>query len=221
MKQLDIIDRELARLQADSSVLGVMLIGSLAGGYATEYSDVDLYILCDRDAFEADWIDGVLVERTFATPETARRKIDEAPMEAYRWQNAQLIHDPQGLLAGLAEGARQAYEAYTPPERLKWHIAHWLVTLELKLTAALESGDLLKASYLASTNAWMLLEAMWAVNSRPMPPSGTAYQLYQALERVPCADWFPGIFQGTLEQRAAHTRSLITWALPILQGETV
>jgi len=160
VKQHDIITRELCRLQAEPDVLGVMLIGSFAGGYATEHSDVDLYVLCGRTAFEVSWIDGILVEYTIATPETARKAIAEAPMEAYRWQGAKILHDPQGLLAGLAEEARQAYEAYTPPERLKWRIAHWLLSFELKLDAALDTGDLLKAGYLASTNAWMLLEAV-------------------------------------------------------------
>ena len=220
MKQHDIITSELARLQAGPDVLGVMLIGSFAGGYATEHSDVDLYVLCGHDAFEADWVDGILVERTIATPETARKAIAEAAMEPYRWQGAKILHDPQGLLAGLAEEARQAYAAYTPPERLKWRIGHWLLSLELKLSAAVESGDALKTAYLAATNAWMLLEAVWAVNGRPMPPTGTAYQTYQALERIPCADWFPGMFEGTLEQRTAHMKNIIKWALPILQGET-
>lgn len=220
MKQLDILQGELERLQQDPDVLGVMLIGSFAGGYATQHSDLDIYILCDRTAFEADWIDGMLVERTIATPETARKAIAEVPMEAYRWQGAKILHDPQGLLAGLADEAQAAYEAWTPPARLKWRIAHWLVTLELKLRAALETGDLLKAEFLVTTNAWMLLEAVWAVNGRPMPPTGTAWQLYPALERVPCAGWFEGMFQGAFEQRAAHMKRIITWALPILQGES-
>lgn len=219
MRQLDIIDRELARLQAESSVLGVMLIGSFAGGYATEYSDVDLYILCDRDAFEADWIDGVLVERTIATPDTARKKIDEAPMEVYRWQGAKILHDPQGLLAGLAEEARIVYEAYAPPEELRRRIAHWLVSLELKLSAALAGGDMLKAGYLASTNAWMLLEAMWTANGRPIPPTGTAYRAYGQLAQFPCETWFRALFEGTVEQRAAHERRMIAWLVPKLEGE--
>jgi len=220
VKQLDILQSELERLKQDENVLGVMLIGSFAGGYATEHSDLDLYVLREHDGFEVEWIDGVMVEYTIAAPDTARKVIAEVPMEAYRWQGAKILHDPQGLLAALAEQARQAYEAYAPPERLQWRIAHWLVSFELKLAAALAAGDACKAGYLAATNAWMLLEAVWAVNNRPMPPTGTAYQLYQTLERVPCAGWFEGMFRGTIEQRAAHMRSIIKWALPILQGET-
>jgi len=53
-----------------------------------------------------------------------------------------------------------------------------------------------------------------------MPPTGTVYQTYQTLELAPCVDWFEGLFQGTLEQRAAHMKAVIAWALPILQGET-
>ena len=219
MKQHDILQSELERLKEGPDILGVMLIGSFAGGYATEYSDLDIYVLCGRDGFENDWIDGVLVERTFSTPDSARKKIAEVPMAAYRWQGAKILHDPQGLLAGLAEEARQAYEAYTPTAEFKGYIARWLVSQELKLNAAIEGGDTLKTGYLVSTGAWATLEAMWAVNGRPMPPTGTAYRLFRALERVPCANWFEGLFEGAIEQRAAHMRSVIAWALPILRGQ--
>ena len=212
-----ILRRETRRLQQDPAILGIMLIGSLAGEYATEYSDLDLYVLGGEDSFSVDWNDGVMVETTSATPESARKNLQESPMEVYRWQDAKILYDPQGLLASLTEEARRAYEAYEPSERLRRRIAHWLVSLELKLKAALSCGDMRKAGFLAATNAWMLLEAMWAANAQPMPPTSTAYRSHGALERYPCAEWFQALFEGTVEQRAAHELRLIAWLVPILK----
>jgi len=219
MRQLEILRREVERLRQDPVVLGVMLTGSFAVGCAAPESDLDLYVLCGEERFAADWVEGVLVETSFTTPASARAKLRAAPMETYRWQDAKLLYDPQGLLAGLALEARQAYETYAPPEALRRRLAHWLVSLDLKLSAALAIGDLLKGSYLASTNAWILLEAMWTANGRPIPPSGTAYRAYGQLAHFPCATWFRDLFEGTTEQRAAHARSMIAWLVPRLKGE--
>ena len=218
MRQLDIIARETRRLQQDAAVLGVMLTGSFAGDYAAQNSDIDLYILGREDRFTADWVDGVMVEISFATPASARTKLHSTPMEVYRWQGAKILHDPQGLLAELAEEARQVYETYAPPEDLRQSIAHWLVSLELKLSAALAEGDMLKAGYLASTNAWKLLEAMWTVNRKPTPPASAVFRGYAGLRQTPCETWFQDLFEGTVEQRATHELRIISWLVPKLKG---
>jgi len=197
---------------------GAALTGSWAGGYAAEGSDVDLLVLCDENRFEASLREGVLVEIGYTTLEQALEKLAKNPMEAYRWLEAEILFDDGGV-AGVIRAAREAYESYRAPAGEKRRLAHWLRSLELKLGAT--GGDALKMRYLVFTNAWILLEAVWAVNDCPMPPTATAYRLYTQLECVPFSGWFEKLFHENDVRRIEATRQIIAWATARLEKENL
>jgi len=201
-------------LRRQPGVRGVALTGSWATGCATEGSDVDLLVLCAENRFDASLEQGVLIETGYITYEHALEKLAQSPMEAYRWLEAKLIFDDGGL-AGLIRAAREAYEGYRTPEGEKRRLAHWLCSLELKLSSA--GNDALKARYLAATNAWKLLEAVWAANDRPMPPTSTAYRLYLQLEQVPFPGWFEELFHENDRNRTEAAHKIIAWATERLE----
>jgi len=209
--------RVLEDLCRSPGVRGVALTGSWARGDATEGSDVDLLVLCGENRFDAAWHGGLLVETSRFTYEHALEKLGAIPMEAYRWLDARVLFDDGGL-ADLARAAREIYEAYRTPEREKRRLAHWLRSLALKLAAAEGAGDTLKARYLAATNAWVLLEAVWAVNDRPMPPCAAAYRLWPALEDAPFPGWFEELFHLDEGRRAGAVHRVIAWAAERLEG---
>jgi len=200
----------IENLRRMPGVRGAALIGSWAGGCATEGSDVDLLVLCNESRFEASRQQGVLIETIFTTYDHALEKLAQNPMEPYRWLGTKVLFDDGGL-AELIREAQKAYKNYTTPEGEKRRLAHWLRSLELKLSSA--ENDALKLRYLIATNAWTLLEATWAVNNRPMPPTATAYRLYLHLEITPFPHWFEELFHEDHAHRMEATRQIIAWAL--------
>jgi predicted nucleotidyltransferase len=195
-------------------VRGAALTGSRARACAAEGSDVDLIVLCGEHRFDASLRQGVLIEIIHTTFERALEKLGKNPMEPYRWLEAKILFDDGGL-AELIRAARKAYENYRTPESEKRRLAHWLRSLELKLSSA--GDDALKARYLAATNAWALLEAVWAVNNRPMPPTATAYRLTPQLECAPFPGWFEALFHENNARRLEAARQIIAWAAERLE----
>jgi len=193
MDALDVLRQQVAQWRNDPAVQGVLLNGSWAAGCAAPQSDLDLLVLCDENRFAAEWVSGVLVETHYYTAQTARETLERKPMEVYRYLGAKVQFD-RGQLAQLIALAEQMYCNYRTPVHECQRLAHWMTTAELKLCAALENNNTLLASYIASTNAWPLLEAVWAINNRPMPPQSTAFRLWDELELAPFSQWFEMIF---------------------------
>jgi len=196
-----ILCKPVAELQKDKSVRGVLLNGSRAEGCAAPGSDLDLLVLCDEDRFFAEWVDGLLVETHYITEQTAREKLSRNPMEVYRYLDAKIQFD-RGGLAELIVLAEERYQSYKTPEHERRRLAHWMESAALKLRVALETQDALRANYIASTNAWQLLEAVWATNNRPMPPASKAFRVQSTLEHVPFPGWFEQLFSHDAEEVA-------------------
>ena len=208
-------------LRCMPGVRGVALTGSWATGCAAEGSDVDLLVLCGENRFEASHEQGILIEISCTTYERALEKLCKSPMEPYRWLEAKILFDDDGL-AELIRAARDAYESYRTPAGERCRLAHWLRSLELKLSSAGNDANALcaghmKERYLAATNAWILLEAVWAANNRPMPPTATAYRLYPQLGQVLFPGWFEALFHEDNAKRLEATRQIIAWALERLE----
>jgi len=207
--------RAIETLRYLPGVRGAALTGSWARGDAAQGSDVDLLVLCGENHFEATWHEGVLIETSYTTYEHALEKLAKTPMEPYRWLDAKILFDDGGL-ADLMRTARSTYACYTTPESEKRRLAHWLRSLELKLSAA--GNDALKVRFFTATNAWILLEAVWAVNNRPMPPTATAYRLCPQLDCIPFPHWFEELFHENETHRAEATRKIISWAVERLEN---
>ncbi|MCM1023130.1 MAG: hypothetical protein NC395_03630 [Prevotella sp.] len=208
-KQREIFSRELEKLTSDKTVSGVLLTGSVACGCAAENSDVDIIALCDRHCFETHFTDGILVETSFLTYEYAVQKLNADPMNVYRYLDGEIAFDRDGWLSEITALAKEKYGNYRTPQKVREGLYHWLMTVKIKL----ETADPLKKRYLAHINSWKILEAMWAVNNKPMMPASAAYRKWGELRTVPCENWFEKLFS---EDCGGAAEEIIDFLLPIL-----
>lgn len=199
-RQLEILKCESSLLKQDKSVGGVILMGSVAYGTATDDSDLDILVLCDKDEFVTKYVDGILVEIHFQKFETLLKKLESNPMEVYKYLYSKVIFD-NGKFTELLNKAKEIYTNYTTPEKEREGIVYWLSSVKIKLLSAIKSGDITKLSYLISINTWKVLEGVWAVNNKPMPPSSLAYNTYNKLD-LPLENWFEKLFVGDVFARA-------------------
>jgi predicted nucleotidyltransferase len=215
LKQYDIFKRELSLLKKDPSVTGALLIGSVAAGTAGDNSDLDILVLSDKDEFLTKSVDGILVEITYLTYETAVKKLEANPMDLYHYLGATIEYDT-GRLAEILNLAFQKYHAYQTSDRTKTELQNWLCSTKIKLTAAISENDDIMARYIVYTNSWKVLEGMWAVNNKPMPPSSWAYRHYTELRITPYSNWFECLFSDNINHGTVMLQ-IIDWLLPQLK----
>lgn len=212
LKQLEIFYNLVPEFKEDSSIDGVLLNGSVAVGTATELSDLDIIVLCQRDAFVSRVIDGVSVEIHYITFNNALEKLKNNPMEVYKYLDAKIEYD-NGKLQEILFYAESIYENYYISEKKRQEITYWLKSTKLKLESAFLNKDIILISYLTATNTWMVLEGIWAVNQKPVPPSGSLYRRYSQLEIIPFENWFEGLLTGDTESKGRIMIECIDWIL--------
>lgn len=206
-KQLLVLDKEIELLKKDSFVKGIMLIGSVSYGIANKYSDLDLIVLCDKDQFVVKEVDGITVEIHYSKYETLLHRLESNPIEVYKYLYSKIILD-NGSLKALIEKAKNIYQNYQTPIKEKDNIKYWLKATKIKLISALENKDELKLSYLLSTNTWKLLEGLFAINNKPMPPSSLTYYLSKDMN-IELDYWFTKLLIGNVLDRAESMIKLI------------
>lgn len=86
-------------------------------------------------------------------------------------------------------------------------------SIRLKLNSAFSKQDILLISYLVSTNLWKVLEGIWALNQKPVPPSSSLYRRYRDLNFIPCPDWFDRLLMGDIESKGRMMMYSIDWIL--------
>lgn len=210
-KQLEILKNEVSAFPKDTSISGVLLNGSVAYGTATETSDLDIVVLCEKDEFVSKYVDGILVEIHFHTFETMMERLKKNPTEVYRYIYARIQYDINGKLNEIMQAAQHIYENYVTPSAGMKNISYWLSSTKIKLETALQAQDELKVAYLLATNTWKVLESVWAINDKPMPPSSLAFFCHTVLEKVPCENWFAKLLTGDENTRARFMIKVIDW----------
>lgn len=213
----------LEEAKQDSDIIGILLTGSVARGDALPGSDLDLRLLLapgSSRAFSAETRQGILVERSFADEQMALLKLDENPMEVYAYLDGRILFDPQERLAYLREQARQRFATYHVSDAERREIAYWLKSAHIKITAALEAGDLLKVAYLSGTQSWPLLQGLWTANEKPLPPNGSIWVHLKDLSRGPqdIVERLKQFYLGDPLSRAQATIHLIDWILEQLDS---
>lgn len=209
-KQLEILNNELEILKSDKSIKGVMLIGSVAYGTATEDSDLDIIVLCDKDEFVSKYVDNILVEIHFQKYSTMLKKLKSNSTEVYKYIYSKILFD-DGKLTQLVMEANKIYDNYITPSEEIQSIIYWLSSTKIKLLSAIKNNDLKKVSYLISTNTWKVLEGVWAVNSKPMPPSSLVFNKHDTLKTVPSVNWFEDLLIGDIHSRGNTMIDIIDW----------
>ena len=212
LKQFGLLDIETEVLKKDQSICGVLLSGSLAYGKATEYSDIDLIVLGDKNEFVSRRVEGILIEEHFHTYEKLVDGLDKNPAEVYKYIYSKILFD-DGRLTDLIRKAQFLCDRYKTPMEEKGKINYWLTTVKDKLQGAISDNDRLKISYLLSTSSWEVLKGVWAVNDKPMPPSSIAFAFYQSLAVAPFDRWFESLFDKDIDSRAESMIRIIDWIM--------
>ncbi len=104
-------------------------------------------------------------------------------------------------LACLFGEARNIYDSYRTPEKEMERIRYWLSSTKKKLLSGIKNADMQKVSYLLATNTWKVLEGVWAINNKPIPPSSVAFSKRELLN-MPSENWFENLLMGDIEFRA-------------------
>jgi len=212
LKQFELLDIEIEALKKDQSICGVLLSGSLAYEKATEYSDIDLIVLSNKNEFVSHRVEGILIEEHFHTYEKLVDGLDKKTAEVYKYIYSKILFD-DGRLTDLIKKAQFLYDHYKTPLEEKGKINYWLTTVKDKLNGAISNNDSLKTSYLLSTNTWEVLKGVWAVNDKPMPPSSIAFAFYHSLEAIPFDKWFESLFDKDINLRVESMIRIIDWII--------
>lgn len=199
-KHLAVFEKEIKAFKLDETVHGVALIGSVAYGTATEDSDLDIFVLGEKDEFVNKDTEGICVEIHYSKMETAVRKLRENPMEIYKYIYSQIAYDDGGLALLFGE-AKDIYDSYRTPEKELERIRYWLSSTKRKVLSGMKSADMQKVAYLLATNTWKVLEGVWAINNKPIPPSSIAFSKHELLW-MPLENWFKDLLMGDIETRA-------------------
>lgn len=220
--QRTIVAEALATAHADVEITGLLLAGSLARGDAVRLADVDLYLLLrdgGRRPSRAEMREGILVEWHFADMARAQTKLTTNPMALYTYLDGRILYDPARRLQELTTLARQLFDSYAVSESERAGIAHWLLSAQLKVAAARDSGDTLKAGYIVTTTAFEVLVGLWALNQRPVPASGGVLAHLADLPQQPdhLTNWLEQLFQGSLAERITTFETLCQWLIPRIQ----
>ena len=216
LKQLEIFHNLVQEFKKDSTVEGVLLNGSVAVGTATEESDLDIIVLGKKEEFVSQLIDSVLVEIHYTSFESAINKLKTNPKEVYRYLDAKIEYD-SGKAQEIMTYAENTFENYHVTQKEMNEISYWLKSIKPKLEAAFSKQDLLLISYLVSVNTWKVLEGIWAVNQKPVPPASSLYRRYKELELIPSQNWFEGLLIEDSEHRGQIMIESIDWILKRLQ----
>ena len=137
------------------------------------------------------------------------------PMELYSFLEGEILFDKSGDLKKLKGIAISEFENYRVSSDKVKGIFHWLHSSFIKIQSALKANDELKASYIVHTSTWTLLEGIWAINNKPVPPAGSVLKYIKTLSIVPVnfEDYINRLFLGDTKDRIKAAMELIEWVL--------
>ncbi|OBZ54482.1 DNA polymerase subunit beta, partial [Bacillus cereus] len=143
------------------------------------------------------------------------------PMELYSFLEGKTLFDKSGELKKLKEIATYEFENYRVSSDKMKGISHWLHSSLIKIQSALKANDELKASYIVQTSTWTLLDGIWAVNNKPIPPAGSVLKYIETLSKVPThfEGFINKLFLGDTTERTSAAIFLIEWVLHNLKNK--
>jgi predicted nucleotidyltransferase len=217
-KHKKLVQTILSECLSRDKVNGFMLIGSVARGDAYPESNLDFYILLEdgqKKKFHSETREEILVEYKYADFNQIQVNFKNNPMELYSFLEGEILIDKSGELKKLKEIAKHEFENYRVPNDKVKGIFHWLHSSLIKIQSALKAKDELKASYIVQTSTWTLLEGIWAINNKPVPPAGSVLKYMQTLSNRPnnFDELINKMFLGDTPERIFSAVFLIEWVL--------
>jgi predicted nucleotidyltransferase len=203
---------------AKDEIIGLMLIGSVARGDAYPESDLDLYFLLENGLskkFHSEVKNNILIEYKYADFNQVQLNLENNPMEIYSFLDGKILFDKKGFLNQLTQIAQRKYKEYCISENEIKGIFHWLKSSLNKINAALKANNELKALYVINTSTWVMLEGIWAINNKPMPPSGSVWvHINELSNRLTNLDkLLNNMFLGNTTERINSSIKIIEWIL--------
>jgi len=204
-----------SRMAGFEGVVGVLLTGGVARGYADRFSELDLAVYLARPCFEA-WtrrglapfpegdscLDGWHVDFDYFCYE------DESQAEwehVKRWDRsyAAVLYDPQGLMREML--ARQAILAAEEKQRLtsRHLILYGDYFCTIVVPAWLHRGDLLAAHHCLNTALDSLIKAVYLANDELVPFDKWTLNLSYTLPWTP-TNWRLRIEQALLVREVSR-----------------
>jgi predicted nucleotidyltransferase len=197
------------RIAAHEGVVGVLLTGGVARGYADRFSEIDLAVYLARPTFERwtqsglapyaeddSWLEGWHVDFDYLCYE------DELEAEwdhVKRWDRsyAVVLHDPQGSMQEML--ARKAIlsdeEKQSLPRRHLIHSGEYYC--HLVVPSWVHRGDLRTAHHCLNTALDSLIRAVFVANDELIPFGKWALNLSYTLAWTP-SDWQRRVEQALL-----------------------
>ncbi|GAB6461196.1 nucleotidyltransferase domain-containing protein [Bacillus cereus] len=214
----------VAETLCTEKVNAFMLIGSVARGDAYPDSDLDFYILLkegQKKKFHFETREDILVEYKSADFNQIQVNFKNNPMELYSFLEGKILFDKSGELKKLKEIATYEFENYRVSSDKMKGISHWLHSSLIKIQSALKANDELKASYIVQTSTWTLLEGIWAINNKPVPPAGSVLRYIQTLpnKQIHLDELLNKLFLGDTTERISSAIVLIEWVLHNLKNK--
>jgi hypothetical protein len=203
------------RFVACDGVVGVLLTGGVARGYADHFSELDLAVYVTRLHFddwtqrglapfpEGDsWLDGWHVDFDYFCYEDEM----EAEWEhGKRWDRsyAVILHDPHGLMQEML--ARKAVLTDEEKQRLTSHhlILYGEYFCNLVVPSWLHRGDPLAAHHCLNTALDSLIKAVFLANDELIPFDKWTLNLSYTLPWTP-QDWWERVEEAVLVREVLH-----------------
>jgi predicted nucleotidyltransferase len=216
-----VASRAAASLVAGGDVLAVLLAGSVARGSARPDSDVDLLVVCPEDVTRPvryRRVNGLLVEvAAKSQAEWEQRFRRSQPMWVYAWLDAEALHDGNGVAARLSSLARLRFADYRAPAELRQGLAGFWWHVRPKMAAVLAAGDLQAVGYFAGTILEAVVETVFAVHDRPLPPGSQRFEVLKALPLPPeRRELLARLCVGDPAQRLGAALELVDGMAPLL-----
>lgn len=223
-KHKKLVQTIVAEMVSKDKVNGFMLIGSVARGDAYPESDLDFYILLEdgqKKKFHSEMREDILVEYKSADFNQIQLNFKNNPMELYSFLEGGILFDKSGELKKLKEIATYEFENYRVSSDKVKGISHWLHSSLIKIQSALKANDELKASYIVHTSTWTLVEGIWAMNNKPVPPAGSVLKYIQTLSNRPnhCDELINKVFLADTRERISSAIFLMEWVLMDLESK--
>ncbi|KAA0765731.1 nucleotidyltransferase family protein [Bacillus sp. SH5-2] len=223
-KHKKLVQTIVAEIVSKEKVNGFMLIGSVARGDAYPESDLDFYILLEdgqKKKFHSETREDILVEYKSADFIQIQVNFKNNPMELYSFLEGKILFDKSGELKKLKEIATYEFENYRVSSDKVKGISHWLHSSLIKIQSALKANDELKASYIVHTSTWTLVEGIWAINNKPVPPAGSVLKYIQTLSNRPnhFDELINKLFLGDARERISSAIFLMEWILMNLESK--
>ncbi|WP_156575363.1 nucleotidyltransferase family protein [Bacillus luti] len=223
-KHKKLVQTIVAEIVSKDEVNGFMLIGSVARGDAYPESDLDFYILLEdgqKKKFYSEMREDILVEYKSADFNQIQLNFKNNPMELYSFLEGGILFDKSGELKKLKEIATYEFENYRVSSDKVKGISHWLHSSLIKIPSALKANDELKASYIVHTSTWTLVEGIWAMNNKPVPPAGSVLKYIQTLSNRPnhFDELINKVFLADTRERISSAIFLMEWVLMDLESK--